>query len=112
MSKGEHRLGYKRPGTGEKRKVRQPLLINKLSIKTRERIKELRAEGKTWQEISDLSPKFSPQRLALSTLHRWFDLAVEQPARVPGFSNVEKLADLVADRIFERLKELLPGRAA
>ena len=112
MSQGKHRPGYRRPLTGQPRKVRQPFLINRLPAKTRERIEELRAEGKTWEEISARSLEFSPRRLAVSVLHRWFDVHVEQPARAPGFSDIEKLADLVAERVLARLREFFPGRAA
>ncbi|MBZ5702136.1 MAG: DUF1699 family protein [Acidobacteriia bacterium] len=112
MSRGEHRPGYKRPRTGEPRRVHQHFWINTLPAKVRDRIKELRAEGKTWEEIAELSREFSPKRLAPSVLHRWFDVHVQQPARRPELGDIEKLASLIADRIFERLKELLPGRAA
>jgi hypothetical protein len=112
MSKGQHRPGYKRPLTGEPRRTRQPFWINTLPVKVRERIRELRGEGKSWQEISDLSIEFAPKRLPANTLQRWFDAHVEQPARRPDFNDIEKLAALIAERVFERLKELLPRRAA
>jgi len=112
MSKGQHRAGYKRPRTGDPRRTRQPFWINTLPAKVRERIRELRSEGKSWQEIADLSVGFAPKHLPASTLQRWFDVHVEQPARRPEFNDIEKLAGLIAERIFERLKEFLPRRAA
>jgi hypothetical protein len=99
------------PKTGEPRKTRQPFWINTLPAKVRDRIKELRAEGKTWEQIEELSLEFSPKRLPANTLHRWFDVNVEQPARQPELENIEKVASLLADRIWEHLKKHLEEKA-
>lgn len=124
MSKGQHLPGYKRPKTGQPRRTRQPFYINTLPAKTREGIRALRAEGKTWEQIEELSPTFSPKRLSASTLQRWFDVNIEQPAgtaRVarpsstppsPGAGGTEELIERIAQRVKELLKPLLPGRAA
>ena len=112
MSRGEHRPGYKRPKTGEARRVRQHFRIDALPQEVRERIRSLRAEGKTWQQISDLSIDFSPRRLSLTLLHRWYDVRVEQQEKPANALDVERLASLVADRILERLEKVLSMRAA
>jgi hypothetical protein len=106
--KGQHKPEYRRPRTGEPRKVRQHFRINALPEEVRTRIKELRDEGKTWQEIENLSAEFSPTRLPLTTLHRWFDVNVEQPARRPEITDIDKLASLIANRVLEGLKNPLP----
>src|SRR4051812_2058830 len=81
-----------RPLTGEKRETRQPLNIDRLPVETREEIQTLRAKGKTWEEIEEMSAKFvkweelppdvavlfDRRRLPKTTLHRWYDLRVEQ----------------------------------
>ena len=106
----------KSPLTGEPRKTRQPFFINTLPRPTRERIRELRAEGKTWKEIEELSPTFSPKRLPHSTLQRWFDVNVEQKEKldVPDgrAADEERLASLIAAKVAELLKPFLPGGAA
>jgi len=103
----------KRPLTGEPRKTRQPFFINTLPRPTRERIRELRAEGKTWKEIEELSPTFSPKRLPHSTLQRWFDVNVEQKETANGRAeDEERLASLIAAKVAELLKPLLSGGTA
>ncbi len=58
-----------------------PLKIDRLPQETRDKILELRAEGKTWWEIEILSEQFAGQRLPHTSLHRWYDLRVEQVQR-------------------------------
>ena len=70
--KGEHKPGYRAPRTGEKRKTRQSLRIDKLPEETRADIQKRRAAGETWDEISDATG------LPRTTLQRWYDLRVEQ----------------------------------
>ncbi|HWR17132.1 MAG TPA: hypothetical protein VN577_20045 [Terriglobales bacterium] len=81
-----------RPRTGEKREVRQPLKIDKLPLEVHERIQKLRAKGKTWLEIEEMSKGFVPWdklptatlelfpdlHLPHSNLQRWYDLRIEQ----------------------------------
>ncbi len=92
----------KRPRTGERRQVNQPLKIDKLPPEVHEAILTLRnQQGKTWEEIEALSaaPKdksgfvdwenlpikvlelFPEMRLPHSSLHRWYDLRVSQVRR-------------------------------
>src|SRR5712691_10458429 len=72
MSRGEHRPGYRPPRTGEKRKLRKVLRIDKLSETVRAEIQKRRAQGETWDEIAEAI------KLPASTLKRWYDIRVEQ----------------------------------
>lgn len=90
-----------RPRTGEKRKTRQPLHMDRLPPEVLDVILALRnGRGKTWDEISALTaepvgkgelgfidwPKldaavrmlFPKRRIPRTTLHRWYDLRVRQ----------------------------------
>jgi hypothetical protein len=94
-----------RPRTGEKRRTQQPLKIDRLPIEVRDAVQYLKnVEGKTWQEIEELSSLpynenwktkrggfvnwdalptstlelFPELRLPHSNLHRWYDLRVSQ----------------------------------
>jgi hypothetical protein len=80
-TKGEHKAGYRQPRTGEKRAVRQPLKIDKLDEKVRKAILEARADGETWQETAKLPSKAAGESLAVSMVHRWYDLRVDQVQR-------------------------------
>jgi hypothetical protein len=82
----------KKPGIGEKRKTRQPFAIDKLPDSWRQKVIALRADWKTWEQISEASagwdwskevtPEvrvlFRNERLAPTTLARWYDVQVEQ----------------------------------
>lgn len=97
-----------RPKTGEKREVRQPLKIDLLPQVARDAILALRDPGGlTWTEIEERSAKpyskdwekdgggfidwesldlkvleaFPDMRLPKSSLHRWFDLRIDQVRR-------------------------------
>jgi hypothetical protein len=76
--KGEHKPGYKRPRTGEKRRTRQPFEIDKLSQETRDEILKARADGATWEETAERASKVAGRPLASSVVHRWYDVRVEQ----------------------------------
>jgi len=81
-----------RPKTGEKRKANQPLKLDRMPREVHEEILKLRAEGKTWPEIEELSHDFVPwdslapelaaqfphRKLPHTNLHRWNDLRVDQ----------------------------------
>lgn len=87
-----------RPKTGEKRLAKRDLKIDRLPIEVRDEIQQLKAKGRTWQEIEELSslPRdkggfidweslptpvlelFPDLRLPHTSLHRWYDLRVEQ----------------------------------
>jgi hypothetical protein len=95
-----------KPKTGEPRKTRQPLKIDRLPESAQAAIKELYRKGRTWVEIAEQSvlpfglgwdkhpydvgfidwPAIGPDaldlfpglKLARSSLQRWFDLRVSQ----------------------------------
>lgn len=101
MASGKHKPGYRRPRTGEKRKTRQPLLIDKMSETVRAEIQTRRARGETWDEIAEAV------KLPSSTLKRWYDIRVEQVnAEVMAqAARARELAAAFAGRGFERLPE-------
>src|SRR5690348_14056126 len=94
-----------RPKTGEKRRTRQPLKMDKLPAELLDRVMKERAAGMFWKEIEDLSPRFEEWqktseevraqfpglRIPHTTLHRWYDLRFEQVKK-------EVLADQVRAR--------------
>jgi len=93
-----------RPKTGEKREVRQPLKIDLLPQSARDAILTLRDKGEPWPRIEAQSAlqyssnwekdgqgfvdwesldlkvleEFPEMRLPKSSLHRWFDLRIDQ----------------------------------
>lgn len=81
-----------RPKTGEKRRTRQPLKMDKLPMELLDRVMQERAAGRTWTEIEEMSPRFEEWKkteesiraqfpglkLPHTTLTRWYDLRVEQ----------------------------------
>ena len=87
----------KRPRTGQRRQVNQPLKIDRLPLEVRNAIQTLK-DGHTFQEIEELSALpldkggfvnwdtlpidvlelFPRLRLPHTNLHRWFDLRVRQ----------------------------------
>jgi hypothetical protein len=95
-------MATRKPKTGERRKTRQPLKIDRLIEylpAIRDKIQELKnRDGLTWQEIEDLSALspdrggfvswenlpihilelFPDMRLPHSNLHRWYDLRIQQ----------------------------------
>jgi hypothetical protein len=98
-------IAKQRPRTGEPRRVKQPLKIDKLPPDVHGRILALRnRRGKTWEEIEAISAEpfdekkhtgivdwaalpaaleklFPEKRLPHSSLHRWYDLRVSQVRR-------------------------------
>ena len=110
-----------RPKTGEKRKTRQPLKIDKLPMEMRDAIQRLRAEGRTWEEIEELSHEFEgwdklplsvlelfpDMKIPRSSLQRWYDLRVEQVRRevVAQSEHAREFAALYASRDFKQLPD-------
>jgi hypothetical protein len=95
--------------TGEKPSRRQPLKIDQLPLEARDEIQKLRAAGRTWFEIEELSAKFvkweelptqvlelfPDMRLPHSSLQRWYDLRVEQ-VKAEMMAQAEKARELAA----------------
>jgi hypothetical protein len=110
-----------RPKTGETRKTRQPLKIDKLPVELRERIQSERAKGSTWIEIEELSPDFEEwekvpgdvqqhfpgRKLPRSSLQRWYDIRVEQIQReiVAEAEKARQFAAVFAGRGFKELPD-------
>ncbi len=110
-----------KPKTGQKRKTRQPLKIDKLPIEMRDQIQRLRAEGRTWEEIEELSQKFEgwdklplavlelfpDMKIPRSSLHRWYDLRVEQVRQdvMAQSEHALEFAALFAERDFKELPD-------
>ncbi len=109
-----------RPRTGEARKVRQPLGIDRLPLKMQDRIRAARISGRTWMEIEEDSPNwpewnegvsieafdlFPGRRLPHSNLHRWYDLRVSQVMKEQEERSIaaHAAADKVAARGFKNL---------
>jgi hypothetical protein len=83
------------PKSGERRRARQPLRLDRLPLALLDRIRAERVNGRTWDEIERASPQWpewdqaTPEALALfpgrrlphSNLQRWHDLRVEQVQR-------------------------------
>jgi hypothetical protein len=78
---GKHKKGYRWPRIGEKRRSRQPFLIDSMSEAVRLEIQKRRAAGDTWQEVSEASKQFAGRVLPISMLHRWYAVRVEQVNR-------------------------------
>jgi hypothetical protein len=80
------------PKTGERRRARQPLRLDRLPLALLDRIRAERAQGRTWTEIERDSPSwpeweqvtpevladFPGRRLPHTSLQRWHDLRVDQ----------------------------------
>lgn len=87
--------------------MRQPLRIDRMDQKVRDEILQLRAQGKTWEEIESASVKFAGRRLPHTSLHRWYDLRVEQVQRevLAQAERARQLAAAFAQRGFSELPE-------
>lgn len=114
-------MAARRAKTGDKRERQYPLKIDKLPLEMRDRIQAERGDGRTWEEIEELSPKFlewekvSPdtqklfpaRRLPHSNLQRWWDLRVNQVRRevMRQAEAAKGLAVAFAGRGMEQLPE-------
>jgi len=89
-----------RPKTGEPRETHQPFAIDKLPSAWRDRVVGLCAKWMTWAQIEQETTAwewdkltgeqmklFPERRIPLSTLHRWYDVQVQQ-----------KLTEIAAER--------------
>src|SRR6266478_42475 len=134
---GESRRRSGRPLTGDARKTRQPFAIDKLPSAWRDRIIELRAKWLTWEQIEEETTRFEwdklPEELSLShfadrriphsTLHRWYDVQVDQKLEeieaerqaslqiaekfaAAGYENLdESVRNAIADVVFTHAKD-------
>jgi hypothetical protein len=115
------------PKTGERRKTHRPFAIDKLPPEWRERIIVLRAKWTPWERIEEESAqwewdKLSPsqrqlypkRRIPMRTLHRWYDVQVNQKLREiesERASSLEIAARLGAHG-FEKLDESVKNAIA
>jgi len=75
----EKKSTYRHPRSGEARKHRKPLSIDRLPATVKDAIIGARAAGETWKETARIASACAGMTLAPSTLQRWFDLRVQQP---------------------------------
>jgi hypothetical protein len=108
-----------RPKTGDKRKTRQPLKIDKLPAELRDRIQMERSLGLTWEEIEEISPSFKEwekvsdagmklfpgKRIPKSSLQRWWDLRVDQ-VKAELMARAEKAREIAAAFAGSKFEEL------
>jgi len=96
MPSGKHREGYEKPRTGERRKQRKPLKLDRYPQEVRDEILRARAQGCTWLEVAEhalraaaktsglagTEPVSAPDQKTLEAwaelCRRWYDLRVEQ----------------------------------
>jgi hypothetical protein len=72
---------YRHPRTGEKRRRRHPLLIDRLSQDVKDVIVAARAAGETWKHTAEMASAAAGKRLSQTSVQRWYDLRIEQPER-------------------------------
>jgi hypothetical protein len=108
-----------RPKTGEKRRTRQPLKMDKLPVELLDRVMQERAAGRTWDEIEEMSPRFDEWKkteemvraqfpglkLPHTTLTRWYDLRVEQ-VKKEVLANQVRARELAALFVGKEMKDL------
>jgi len=108
--KGEHKPGYRRPRTGEKRRTRQPLKMDRLPAEVRDAIQKARAAGKTWEETAESASKIAGQEISVGACYRWYDIRVEQVLRETA--EMDELAEKNLRKFFGRTLAELPEAAA
>lgn len=69
------------PRTGEPRKHRRILVIDRLPQGVKDEIVAARAASETWQITADRASAVAGRRLPRTSVQRWYDLRVEQPAK-------------------------------
>lgn len=69
---------YRHPRTGEQRKYRMPLRIDRLPAQVKQAIIAARAGGETWKATAALASSAAGVSLSPSVCQRWYDLRVEQ----------------------------------
>lgn len=69
---------YRHPRTGEKRRARHPLRIDRLSQDVKDVIIKARAAGESWEHIAAIASAAAGQKLPRTSVQRWHDLRIEQ----------------------------------
>lgn len=88
--KGIRCPGYRAPRTGEKRKRRVHLRMDRLPPEVKDVIIEARRVGLTWKETARAASSKAGIHLAASTVQRWYDLRVEQPGNDASRAELQK----------------------
>lgn len=127
---GGENSARKRARTGDKREVRQPFAIDKLPSGWRDQIIAWRAKWLTWEQIEQETKKFdwkkleeldaefalsnfADRRIPRSTLHRWYDVQVQQKAeeieaeRQASLAIAEKFGASGYEKLDESVKNAL-----
>ncbi|HKW74852.1 MAG TPA: hypothetical protein VJN64_04945 [Terriglobales bacterium] len=73
-----------RPRTGEPRRQRKPLRIDRLPQSVKDVIVAARESGETWVHTAQLASAAAGIRLSPTTVQRWHDLRIEQPRKEEG----------------------------
>lgn len=105
--RGQHRPGYRKPRTGERRQVRQPFAIDKLPEAVRQEILRARAEGATWEETAERATKAAAQPVSASMAHRWYYVRVDRVQKdvLAQAERARALAATFAQKGFRELPE-------
>ena len=69
---------YRHPRTGQKRKQRKPLRIDRLSRGVKDAIIAARASGEAWGRVAEMASAAAGQNLSRTSVQRWYDLRIEQ----------------------------------
>lgn len=75
---------YRSPRTGEPRRQRKPLKIDRLPQTVKDAIVAAREAGETWSHTSEIASAAAGLRISVSAVQRWHDLRVEQPRKEEG----------------------------
>jgi hypothetical protein len=94
---GKHRPGYRAPRTGEPRRQRKRLLLDRLPETVKDEIVAMHEAGATWKEIARaISPK-AGQPVPTTSLHRWHSLRVEHGSQVPLLRKIVALLEKLVE---------------
>jgi len=111
MPAGQHKPGYRRPRTGERRQHRKPLTVDRMPQEVRDAIQEARAAGRTWEETTEAAAaaarKLGAPAPSEGAVHRWYDLRVAQVQRevMAQAESARTLAAAFASKGFAELPE-------
>lgn len=75
---------YRAPLTGQPRKQRKPLKIDRLPQSVKDAIVAAREAGETWAHAAQLASAAAGVPISASSAQRWHDLRIEQPRREEG----------------------------
>jgi hypothetical protein len=85
---------YRHPRTGEKRQRRSHLQIDRLPKEVKDAIISARSTGQSWKETANAASLKAGHCIPTTTVQRWYDLRVEQPAREAA-TNGASLSEII-----------------